>query len=43
MSTKQTTISYLNSLNTKKTMTYEAGNPCQVLAWDRHKNVAGLY
>jgi len=39
-STKPTIISHLNSLNRDKTidMTLEI----QVLAWDGHKNVAGL-
>ena len=39
ISTKQTITSHLNSLNTKQgdhDMTLE------LLAWDRHKNVAGL-
>jgi hypothetical protein len=30
----------LNSLNTKKTMTYDL--EIQVLVWDRHNNVEGL-
>jgi len=28
ISTKQTIPSHLDSLNTKKTMTYDVGNPC---------------
>jgi hypothetical protein len=40
ISTKQTTISHLKSLNTNKTKIYSIGNPG--LAWDRHKHLAGL-
>jgi len=40
ISTKQTTNSYINSLNIKMGMEYDVGNPNP--GWDRHKNVTGL-
>jgi hypothetical protein len=42
MSTKQTITSHLKSLNIKRPMTYHMALEIQVLAWERHKDVAGL-
>ena len=43
ISIKWKITSHLDLLNTKKTTTYDVRNPeRQGLAWDRHKNVAGL-
>jgi hypothetical protein len=40
ISTKRTITSHLNSLHTKKTKTYDIGNPGP--GWDMKTNVAGL-